>query len=134
MSTTGWHEITVGDLLVFASPVALTPAQVQGIDTVAGEWRGEDLLVRIDYGLFVDPLTRYAHQPGFRAFDLSIDGRPARGVTFDQSDGSRFTAVHFPSLSQAGASANKLTFVVISSGDRTAEDAIRIVTSIRFRT
>ncbi|MGH9158759.1 MAG: hypothetical protein ACRD2X_02070 [Vicinamibacteraceae bacterium] len=132
MSPTGWREIAVGDLLVFASPVVLTPAQAQGIDTAASEWCGNDLLVRIDHGLFVDPLTRYARQAGCRVFDLSIDGQPAKGVAFDQADGSRFTAVHFPRLSLPRAGSNKLTFVVISRGDRTAEDAMRIARSIRF--
>ena len=133
MSPAGWHEIAVDDLLVFASPIALTPAEGQGIDTVAGEWRGDDLLVRIDYGLFVDPLTRYAREASARAFDLTIDGQPAKGVSFDQTDGSRLTAVHVPRLSLPRAGSNKLTFVVITGGARTAEEALRIVRSIRFR-
>jgi hypothetical protein len=128
-----WHEIAVGEILVFSSPVELSPTSAQGIDSAFGEWQGENLLVRVDAGLFADPLTRYAGQPDHETFDESIDGQPARGVAFDQGDGSRFTAVHFPDLGQGSAAAKKLTFVVISRGSVTAEDALRIVRSIRVR-
>lgn len=128
-----WHEIAVGQLLVFSSPVELTPASAQGIDSAVGEWHGDGLLVRTDYGLFVDPLTGYQNRPNRQEFEESIDGQPARVVAFDQADGSRFTAVHFYDLGRLGAAPRKLTFVVISSGDRTANEALRIIRSIRFR-
>ena len=128
-----WHEIAVGQLLVFSSPVELTPASAQGIDSAVGEWHGDGLLVRTDYGLFVDPLTGYQNRPNRQEFEESIDGQPARGVAFDQADGSRFTALHFYDLGRLGAAPKKLTFVVISRGDRTANEALRIIRSIRFR-
>ena len=53
-------------------------------------------------------------------------------MAFDQADGSRFTAIHFYDLGRLGA-APKLTFVVISNGGRTADEALRIIRSIRFR-
>jgi hypothetical protein len=133
MSPSQWHEVPVGDVLVFSSPIELAPASAQGIDTAVGEWRGDGLLVRIDVGPFVDRLNRYGQQPNYQAFETSIDGRPARGVAFDQADGSRFTAVHFPDLGPVGAGSRMLTFVVITSGGRTGEEARRIVESIRFR-
>jgi hypothetical protein len=128
-----WYEIAVGDFLAFSSPVELTPAPAQGIDSVVGEWNGDDLVVRLDYGLFVDPLTGYQNRSNRQSFEESIDGLPARVVAFDQGDGSRFTAVHFYDLGQLGAAPRKLTFVVISRGGRTAEEALRIIRSIRFR-
>jgi hypothetical protein len=127
------HEIAVGDALVFSSPVELTPASAQGIDSAVGEWHGADLLVRTDYGLFADQLTGYQKRANRQAFEEAIDGQPARVVTFDQPDGSRFAAVHFSDLGQLGDGPKKLTFVVISSGSRTTEDALRIIRSIRFR-
>jgi hypothetical protein len=128
-----WHQIAAGDLLTFSSPVALTPASERGIDSDVGGWRGEGLQIQKDSGPFADPLTRYAKGPSSRSAEETIDGQPARVVAFDQADGSRFTAVHFPNLPDAGADARKLTFVVISRGDRTADEALRIVRSIRFR-
>jgi hypothetical protein len=62
-----WHEIAVGQLLVFSSPVELTPASAQGIDSAVGEWHGDGLLVRTDYGLFVDPLTGYQNRRTVRS-------------------------------------------------------------------
>ena len=53
-------------------------------------------------------------------------------AAFDQADGSHFTAIHFYDLGRLGA-APKLTFVVISNGGRTADEALRIIRSIRFR-
>lgn len=128
-----WREVRVGDTLTFSAPSGLELTSARGMDTDFGEWREDDLLVRVDAGLFVDPLTRYGSQPNVRAFDESIDGQRARIVTFDQPDGSRFTAAHFPDLQNAAGGSKKLTFVVISSGDRSADEAMRIVRSIRFR-
>jgi hypothetical protein len=128
-----WREVRVGDTLTFSAPAGLEPTSARGMDTDFGEWRGHDLSVRVDAGLFVDPLTRYGSQPNVRALDESIDGQRARIVTFDQSDGSRFTAAHFPDLQDVAGGSRKLTFVVISSGDRSADEAMRIVRSIRFR-
>ena len=96
-------------------------------------WHSDDLVVRTDYGLFVDPLTGYQNRPNRQEFEESIDGQPARVVAFDQADGSRFTAAHFYDLGRLGAVPKKLTFVVISSGGRTADEALRITRSIRFR-
>ena len=106
-------------------------AQTRRTDNVV--WHGEDLLVRTDYGLFADQLTGYQTRANRQAFEEAIDGQPARVVTFDQPDGSRFTAVHFSDLGRLGAGPKKLTLVVISSGSRTTEEALRIVRSIRFR-
>jgi hypothetical protein len=128
-----WRDVTFAGTLTFSAPVELTPAAVQGADTAFGEWRGDDVTVRIDAGLFVDPLTRYGNRPNVRAFEESIDGEPARGVTFDEADGSRFTAVHFPDLQDTAGGAKKLTFVVISGPGRPPDDAMRIVRSIRFQ-
>lgn len=127
------YEITVGDLLVFTSPVRLDPAETQGIDTLVAEWHGEDLLVRTDYGLFVDMLSGYRDRPRRQVFEETIDGLPARGVAFDQEDGSRFTAVHFHDLSPVGAGPRKLTFVAISGGSITDEEVLLMARSIRFR-
>jgi hypothetical protein len=127
-----WSDVRVGDMFTFSAPAGLEPTSARGMDTDFGEWRGGDLLVRIDAGLFVDPLASYGSKPNVRAFDEAIDGQRARLVTFDQPDGSRFTAAHFPDVPNAAGGRKKLTFVVISSGERSADDAMRIVRSIRF--
>lgn len=127
-----WRDVRSSDKVMFSAPVELTPTSARGTDTDFSEWHGDDLIVRVDAGLFSDPLTRYQSKANVRQLDESIDGQRARVVTYDQPDGSRFTAAHFPDLQNAAGGARKLTIVVISSGDRTADDALQIVRSIRF--
>jgi hypothetical protein len=128
-----WRDIRVGDRLAFSAPTELKPTSARSADTDFSELHGDDLVVRVDAGLFGDTLTRYRSKPNVRESDESIDGQRARVVTYDQPDGSRFTGAHFPDLQNAAGGAKKLTVVVISSGDRSADDALRIVRSIRFR-
>src|SRR5262245_35942886 len=113
-----WHKVLVGDRLTFSAPSELKSTSARGADTDFSELHGDDLTVRVDAGLFSDPLTRYQSKPNVRQFDESIDGQRARVVTYDQPDGSRFTAAHFPDLQNAAGGAKKLTLVVMSSGDR----------------
>ena len=128
-----WHEHVVGDLLTFSAPGPLTSADVQGMDSAVGEWHGDGLVVRTDYGLFVDQLNRYQGRSHLQQFEESIDQVPARIVSFDQPDGSHFTAVHFPAVPSSGPPPQKLTLVVIGTGQKTGADALHIVRSIRFR-
>jgi hypothetical protein len=69
-----------------------------------------------------------------QAFFIAIPPHHDSGTVaaFDQADGSRFTAVYFYDLGRLGT-APKLTFIVISSGGTTADEALRIIRSIRFR-
>ena len=128
-----WHEHVVGDLLTFSAPGPLKSADAQGVDSLVSEWHGTGLVVRTDYGLFVDQLNRYQGRSHLEQLEESIDQVPARIVSFDQPDGSHFTAVHFPAVPSSGPAPQKLTLVVISTGQKTAADALRIVRSIRFR-
>ena len=97
-----WHEHVVGDLLTFSAPGPLKSADAQGMDSAVGEWHGDGLVVRTDYGLFVDQLNRYQGRSHLQQFEESIDQVPARIVSFDQPDGSHFTAVHFPAVPSRG--------------------------------
>jgi hypothetical protein len=130
MSAGQSHDIHVDSLLTFSSPVPLTAKSGQGIDTIAGEWQGEDVEVRVDSGLFVDPLTRYRGRSNYQETVSSIDGQSARVVAFDDADRSRFTAAHFADI---GSTPKKLTVVVISRGTKSDELGRRIIESIRFR-
>lgn len=126
-----WHEVR-GGVVLFSSPVEVTPTGGTGADTAFAEWQGDGLVVRADYGLFVDPLTGHRSRAGTQLSEETIDGRAARVLAADQPDGSRFTAAHFPDLSGPDGRSAKLTFVVITSGQRTAEEALEIIRSLRF--
>ena len=128
-----WQEVVVGDLLEFSSPVPLERTTAAGTDTAFSEWQGAGLTVRVDYGLFVDPLERSQRHSGAEVVQQSIDGLSAIRVSYAQADGMRFTAVHFPDLSAVGGGRNKLTMVVLSPSSREGDDARRMVTSVKFR-
>ena len=98
----GWHDVVVGELLEFSSPVALERTTAEGADTAFSEWHGDGLTVRVDYGLFVDPLASSQRQGGAEVVNETIDGLSATRVTYCQADGTRFTAVHFADLSGVG--------------------------------
>ena len=63
-------------------------------DTAFSEWQGDGLTVRVDYGLFVDPLKSSQRQGGAEVVSETIDGLPATRVSYAQADGTRFTALH----------------------------------------
>ena len=129
----GWQTVAVGDVLEFASPVALARTTAEGADTAFSEWQGDGLTVRVDYGLFVDPLKSSQRQAGADVVEETIDGLVAMRVGYTQADGTRFTAVHFPDLSAVGGGRNKLTMVVLAPSSRSADDVRRMVTSVKFR-
>jgi len=130
----GWTTIVVGDVLEFTAPASLDRTTAAGTDTAFSEWHGDDgVTVRVDYGLFVDPLRSSQRQAGAEVVDETIDGIAATRVSYTQPDGTRFTAVHFPDLAAIGGGRNKLTMVVLSPASRPAEDARRMVTSVKFR-
>lgn len=129
----GWTTVVVGDVLEFTAPAALERTTAEGADTAFSEWRGDGLTVRVDYGLFVDPLRSSRRQAGAEVVEETIDGIPATRLSYTQPDGMRFTAVHFPDLSTIGGGRNKLTMVVLSPSSRPGDDAQRIVTSVKFR-
>lgn len=129
----GWTTIAVGDVLEFTAPTSLERTTAEGGDTAFSEWRGDGLTVRVDYGLFVDPLRSSQRQADAEVVEETIDGIAATRVSYAQTDGMRFTAVHFPDLSAIGGGRNKLTMVVLSPSSRPADDARRMVTSVTFR-
>lgn len=128
-----WTTVGVGNVLEFAAPAALERTTAEGADTAFSEWHGDGLTVRVDYGLFVDPLRSSQKQAGAEVVEETIDGLAATRVSFVQPDGMRFTAVHFPDLSATGGGRNKLTMVVLSPLSRADDAARRIVTSVKFR-
>ena len=129
----GWTTVVVGDVIEFAAPVALERTTAEGADTAFSEWHGDGLTVRVDYGLFVDPLRSSQRQAGAEVVDDTIDGLAATRVSYAQPDGTRFTAVHFPDLAAIGGGRNKLTMVVLSPSSRPADVALRMVASVKFR-
>jgi hypothetical protein len=128
-----WKEVNFEDEFTFSVPVGVSEVDAQGIDSSIGVWKGEDVTIRVDYGLFSDPLTSYSGRPNYEHLAEEIDGRAASIIGFDQSDGNRFVAVHFYDLAERGhAKLRKLTMVVEASQKVGRELSLEIIRSIRF--
>jgi hypothetical protein len=63
----------------------------------------------VDHGPFADNLASYAARSGNRSTEEVIDGRPARIVSFDESDGTRVVAAHFDGLKTRAVKPRNLT-------------------------
>ena len=121
----------VGD---FGSPVTLHKTDAQGIDTDFGEWKGEGLTVRIDYGIYADPLMSYRDRDGYEELTEEIDGRMARIVSFRPSNGGRFAAAHFKAPNVTGGrTANRLTMTVEAAAMVGEDVPLRIIRSLKFK-
>jgi hypothetical protein len=126
-----WKEVGFAGTFRFSVPADVVEITAHGIDSDVAHWEGGGITVRVDSGLFSDPLTSYANHPG--TLDDVICGRPARLVSFDRDDGSRFAAAHF--LEKTGEPAGRGTITVVVETDRGVEPEVgaEILRSIEFK-
>ena len=129
-----WKKANFEGEFEFSLPAALSETKEQGIDSSVTRWEGEGITIRVDYGMFSDPLTSYVKRPNYHLSNEEIGNRAARVVSFNQDDGRHLVAAHFHDLAE-GKSANrgKLTVVVETEPSVGREVASRIVRSIRFQ-
>lgn len=129
-----WEKVDFEGKFEFSLPAGLSEVREQGIDSSVARWEGEGITVRIDYGVFSDPLTSYGGRPNFRLSDAEIGDRAARIVSFDQSDGKHLVAAHFHGFAKERRTArDKLTIVVETEPSVKREVASRIIRSVRFQ-
>jgi hypothetical protein len=129
-----WKEIDFGGKLQFSLPAGLAETKEQGIDSRVGRWEGEGITVRVDYGIFSDPLTSYAERPNYRLAAEKIDNRTARVVSFDLNDGKDFIAAHFGGFTEEETGERSaLTIVVETEPGVGSEVASQIIRSVRFK-
>lgn len=111
------------------SPVPLNQTSAVGIDSRAGTWDGGEVVVTIDEGPLADSLTTYADRPGAETTEQTIDGRPARVVSFQLDDGRYLAAAHFERREREAAD---LTISVVVTEALGEEAPAQIVGSIEF--
>lgn len=129
-----WKKANFEGEFEFSLPAAMSEAKEQGIDSNVARWEGEGITVRVDYGMFSDPLTSYVGRPNYHLSNEEISKRAARVVSFDQDDGRHLLAAHFHSLAK-GKTADRanLTIVVETEPSVGREVASRIIRSMRFQ-
>jgi hypothetical protein len=131
-STAEWHAYEFGEVLTFRSPVRLARTGARGIDSNVGVWEGGGVRVLIDHGLFSDPLTGHQGRAGHEVREESIDGAPARVVSYPTAGRGRGAGAHFMDLGgRAGGRAIRLT-MTIESDTLDAGTLLEMVRSIRF--
>lgn len=123
-----WEEATLGPIRL-RTPVHLSKSGAVGIDSRAGGWEGKDVDVTIDQGPLADPLTSYEGRPDARVSETTIDGRPARVVSFRLEDGRYLAAAH---LEGQGADGIGLTISVVGAEPVGEEVPLLIVESVEF--
>jgi hypothetical protein len=129
-----WKEVNFKGKFKFSLPTSLSEADEQGIDSSVALWEGKGITVRVDYGLFSDPLTSYVDRPNYNLSNEDIGGHAARIVWFDQNDGSHFVAAHFHDLAERrGVNLRNLTIVVETSQEVGSEIPEKIIRSIQFQ-
>lgn len=118
--------------VVFEVPVGATRSAGTPIEGDFGEWRGRDLIVRVDASPFADPLTGYSDRPEHRISEDPIDGHPARAVTFRDHDGNHVAAVHIPDAARGRSGRPRPVTVYVNAGGTAAEaTARRVAASVR---
>ena len=95
-----WQDVEVGDL-AFRLPPDVVDQEVQGIDSLVGQYEGGGLSVAFDYGIYstsFDELDEY----GPTETTVEVDGLEGRLLVADVSssgggwDGDHLVALHLP--------------------------------------
>src|SRR5215470_4957309 len=73
-----WHKIDAGAFSLLA-PAGWEFHQLQGVDSYIGEFTGDGVVLKFDYGLWSNPLDE-AHEPKYAITKESISGHTARIV------------------------------------------------------
>lgn len=126
------QEVRFGDQLRLRLPADISASSdEQSIDSNATVWRGSGVTVLVDEGPFADTLTSYRDRPNHRVTDATINGHPARVVSFERKDGGHYVAAHFAGAEEGGG-AGGLTVAVETIEGVSPEIGSSILRSIAF--
>lgn len=129
-----WKQVNFEGIFTFSLPAALSEVPMQSIDSNTASWAGEGITVRIDFGLFSDPLTSFTGHPGYNVSNEKIGSHTARIIRFDREDKGHFVAAHFHDLTEGrDAPPKKLTIVIETSQETEVAIAEKIIRSIKFK-
>jgi hypothetical protein len=91
----GWQTIDAGDFS-FRLPPGVEDQQVQGIDSLVGQYDGAGMNVSFDYGGFTNDFGDLADTGSTE--ELTVDGYPARIITSDAADTAGYGSPHLTAL------------------------------------
>jgi len=99
-SPTGWHKVDAGPFSILAPP-GWEFHQLDGADSYVGEFVGNSIVLRFDYGGCSNPLKE-ERKPIYVVIHKSIDGHAAKIVS-PRLSGHGITGVYFRHASNASA-------------------------------
>jgi hypothetical protein len=120
-----WSKVDVGAFSIFA-PSGWKFRQLQGIDSYVGEFIGDGVVLRFDFGGDSNPLKE-EKEPAYVVAHKSIAGLRARIVS-PKTPGHGVTGIYFPKT----FGSNKLSLFGQDLSAAQQELALRIFETIRF--
>lgn len=122
---TGWSKIDAGAFSVFA-PSGWKFHQLQGVDSYVGEFTGDGIVLRFDFGGYSNSFKE-EKKPTYVVVHKSIGGLPAKIVS-PKTAGHGVTGIYFPRT----FGSNKLSLFGQDLTSTQQELALKIFETIRF--
>jgi len=96
----GWHKVDAGPFSILA-PSGWEFHQLQGTDSYVGEFVGDGVALRFDFGRYSNPLKE-EKKPAYAVIHKSIGGRRAKVVS-PGTPGHGITGVYFRNVGDSNA-------------------------------
>jgi hypothetical protein len=122
-----WHKVEAGAFSLFAPP-GWEFHQLQGVDSYVGEFTGDGVTLKFDYGQYSSPLNQ-AVEPKYVIAQQDIGGHTAK-VVYPRSPGHGVTGIYFSKITRT----DKLCLWGQDLSDSQQELALQIFRTIRFPT
>ena len=100
ITLTSWHKVDAGPFSILA-PSGWEFHQLRGVDSYVGEFVGDDIVLRFDFGGDSNPLNE-EKKPAYGIVHKFIDGRRAKIVS-PKTPGRGVTGVYFRDVGRATA-------------------------------
>jgi hypothetical protein len=121
----GWLTVEAGAFSIYAPP-GWEFHRLQGIDSFVGEFVGDGVVLRFDFGSYSNALDE-AHEPTYLVAHESIGGHKAKIVS-PRIPGHGITGIYFPEITRG----NRLCLYGQNLTDAQQELALRVFRTIRF--
>jgi len=120
-----WHKVDAGPFSILAPP-GWDFHRLQGVDSYVGEFAGDGVVLRFDFGRYSNPLKEEKN-PAYVVIYKSIGGHRAKIVS-PRTSGHGITGVYFRNVSDS----NALTLVGDDLTSSQQELVLKIFDTLRF--
>jgi hypothetical protein len=124
-SPANWHKVDAGPFSILAPP-GWEFHQLQGVDSYVGEFVGDGVVLRFDFGGYSNPLKEET-KPAYGIIHKFIGGRRAKIVS-PKTPGHGVTGVYFRNVGDS----NALTFFGHDLTSMQQELVLKIFDTLRF--